>query len=87
MKLKLQFVEREIAGDFLLIPVGDTSLTANGIIMLNELGRFIWEQLPKAEAREDILKSILAEFDVDEQTAGADLDEFLGRLREIGVID
>ena len=46
MKIKREFVLREIAGDILLVPVGKTALDLNGMLTLNEVGAEIWKMLP-----------------------------------------
>lgn len=86
MKIKLQFVTREIAGDTLLVPVGKTSLDLNGMLTLNEIGAEIWKMLPEAENEEAIVQNILAEYDAQEDTVRTDVHEFLEKLRSLGII-
>lgn len=45
MKLNGNFVLRDIAGESMLIPVGEASGKVNGIITLNESGVVIWNAL------------------------------------------
>ena len=45
MRINKEFVLREIAGDYILVPVGDTALEFNGLITLNEVGAFLWGKL------------------------------------------
>lgn len=77
---------REVAGEYLLIPVGKTSLDLNGMITLNELGAEIWNMLPEVKDEAEIVKRILDEYDVDEPTATADIAEFLAHIRQLGII-
>lgn len=86
MDIKQQFVMREVAGEYLLIPVGKTSLDLNGMITLNEIGAEIWNMLPEVRDEAEIVQRILDEYDIDEQTAAADVAEFLGHIRELGII-
>lgn len=86
MKLKKEFIKREIAGENLLVPTGETSLTFNGLITLNEVGAFIWDKLSQAQSEEDVVEFILEEYDVDEETAKADTKEFLGKLKSAEII-
>lgn len=86
MEIKKELLKREIAGESFLIPLGKTTYEANGLYALTELGGFIWDQLPQAESEEDILRAILAEYDVDEATARADLTEFLNKLRAMNIL-
>ena len=45
MKLEKEFVLREIAGDYVIIPVGKTVIEFNGLITVNEVGVSIWNML------------------------------------------
>lgn len=86
MKFKKEFMLREIVGETILIPVGESNNHFNGIITINELGKFIWENLEYSENENILLDKILNEYEVDEKTAKDDLDEFLGKLREADII-
>lgn len=86
MKLKLEFVKREIAGESFLVPVGKTAKMYNGLFALNELAAFIWDKLPEAEDEACIVNAILDEYDVSPDDAKADTREFLGKLTEMGIL-
>ncbi len=86
MKLKLEFVLREIAGDLLLIPAGKTALDLNGMLTLNEVGAEIWKLLPEVESEDEIVARLLADYEVDETTLRADVTEFLATLRSLGIV-
>ncbi len=86
MEIKKQVVLRSVAGEYMLIPVGETVFQYNGIFMLTESGKFLWEHIEKG-AEEGDLKSLLAiEYELDEATASADVDEFLEMLRAFEII-
>ena len=53
MKIKKEFVMRRIDDECLLVPVGETASSFNGIITLNEVGAFVWEQLSECEDETD----------------------------------
>ena len=86
MKLKLEFVLREIAGDLLLIPAGKTALDLNGMLTLNEVGAEIWKLLPEVETEDEIVARLLESYEVDEATLRADVSEFLDMLRKLGIV-
>lgn len=86
MKIKKEFVMRRIDDECLLVPVGETASSFNGIITLNEVGAFVWEQLSKCEDETELLHRILAEYEVDETTAAQDLHELLQSFRDAELI-
>lgn len=87
MKIEKEFILREIAGDYVIIPTGTTTLEFNGLITVNELGAFIWERLQEETAEEKLVKAIIEEYEVDEETAKTDLKEFLDILKECQILN
>lgn len=87
MKIQKEFVLREIAGDYVIIPTGKTVLTFNGLITVNEVGAELWKMLQSDVTFEDLTKGILEIYDVDEETAKEDIREFLDTLEKGGVLD
>jgi len=86
MIIKKELIKREIAGDTILVPVGKTMLESNGLFMLNELGTFIWDMLPDVDSEEDICNAVVKQYDVARETAQRDVSEFMGTLRDMGII-
>ncbi len=86
MEIKKELVKRQVGGDSFLIPLGKTVYEHNGIFVLTELGSFIWDLLPSAVSEEDILVHVLEEYDVSEETARADIEKFLQKLRDMEII-
>ena len=86
MIIKKELLKRDIAGETILIPVGKTVYDSNGMFALNELGSFLWDQIPNAQTEEDLLKAVLNEYEVTETVARQDIAEFLDKLREMNII-
>ena len=81
MNIRKQLVKRNIAGDVILVPVGDASLEIKGLLTLNETGA-----LPEAADEAALTAVLQAEYDVDDATARRDVEDFLANLRELQVI-
>ena len=87
MKINDNFVLREIAGEYIIIPVGSTALKFNGLITVNEVGVLLWNMLQKEVSLEELVQGVLAEYDVQEDVAREDIKEFLDKLVEGGILD
>lgn len=87
MKAKPGFVLRHVVDEYILMPTGDNIGKFNGTVLLNEVSAFIWEKLQNPISREDLLKAILDEFEVEKAVAAADLDALLATLRGYGIIE
>ena len=87
MKLKEEFVLRQVADVWVVLPVGKTSVDFNGMLTLNESGALLWNTLEQGGDREKLSDALLAEYEVDRETALADVDEFIAKLKEIGCLE
>lgn len=87
MKIKGTFVMRDIAGDIVIVPVGNSALSYNGMITTTKTGAELWKALEKGCSREALVQTLLDRFDVDYETASADTDRFLADLTSLGLLD
>ena len=86
MKVDKEFVLREIAGDYIIIPTGKTVLEFNGLITVNEVGVSLWNMLQNEVTLEELVQGILDEYDVEEEVAREDIQEFLDTLVAGGIL-
>ena len=87
MKAKEGFVVRNVVDEYVLMPTGDNVGKFNGTVLLNEVSAFIWEKMQKPVSKDDLLKAILDEFEVEKAVAAADLDALLETLNGYGLIE
>ena len=87
MKIKKGFVVREIAGQNIVIALGEATKTFNGMIKLNETGRIIWDMLTEGSERADIVKRICDEYEADTDTVEADVDAFINTLQGANILE
>ena len=86
MKIYREFVLREIAGDYVIIPTGKTVLEFNGLITVNEVGVSLWNMLQNEITFDELVQGILDEYDVEESVAREDIQEFLDKLVDGGIL-
>ena len=87
MKIKSDFLLREIAGVNIVVPIGGRVIDFKGLIMLNDLGALIWNKLQNECTFNDVLDSILEDYDIDVEVAKSDLEEFLALVKKTGALD
>lgn len=87
MKLKDGYLLRNVAGVSIVVPVAERVIEFKGMMTLNETGAFLWEQLQEEKTKEQLLAALLEEFEVEEQMAEQDLQEFLLKLNDVNVLD
>lgn len=82
MKIREGYILRNVAGSFVVVPVGEATLEFNGMMNLNETGAFLFEKMIDGISREDLIKALTDEYDVDEKTASEDVDAFITKVEE-----
>ena len=87
MKIKQGFAKREIAGSYIVVPVGSTIKEFNGMITLNESGSFFWDCFEKDITIEQAVQMVTDEYDIDSATAKKDIENFISLLKENDLIE
>ena len=86
MKINSNFVIRSIAGSWVALPIGDATIDFCGMLTLNESGVLLWRRLEGGATREELVDTLLAEYDVSRDMAESDVDAFIKRLTDAGCI-
>ena len=87
MKIKNGFVVREIAGQSVVVALGEASKALNVIIKLIETGRIIWDMLTEGAEKSDVVEAILADYEIDRATVENDVDTFVATLKENNILE
>ena len=87
MRIKYEFSVRNIAGDYVLVPLGEAAIKLSGMITTNDVGVFIMEQLQKDMTKQELLANVLDEFEIEPETAAADIDEFTLQLNKFELLE
>ena len=86
MKVSDQFILRQIAGENILIPVGEAAISVKGLIALSESGALLYERLKTDCTREELIAALTAEYAVSEAEAARDTDAFLDQMRSLHML-
>ena len=82
--IKQGYVAREIAGEFIAVPID--SSCGNNIVILNPVSKFLWDELASEKSFDELLEAMLKNYDVPKEEAETDLKEFLMQLVENGLL-
>ena len=86
MRRNEDYIVRKIAGEVILIPSGGAAARLNGMVSLNELAAFLWEQLKEPRDLEELIRLVTGEYEVSREEAEKDIREFIARLKEEGMV-
>ncbi len=87
MKLRGNFVVRQVMDQVVAIPVGCTALQMNGMVVLNDVSKVIWESLADGADMETIVLALTEHFVVTEEEARADVLEFIEKMRNAQLLE
>ncbi len=87
MKVNQEFLLKEIAGSYVVIPVSSILVDFDGMITLNETGVFLWHLLEEERTLEELVSAMLKEYDVDEATAREGIGAFLDKMRALKALE
>ncbi len=86
MKTKDNLILREIAGSWIIVPVGEMVVEFNGLMNLSESGAFLWKKLIDGAEMNELVAALLSEYDIGEETAKNDVQEFISQLQTKGLL-
>ncbi|MDY0064676.1 MAG: PqqD family protein [Bacilli bacterium] len=87
MKIKEGFMLREIAGEYIVVPVGRAAVDFNGIITLNGTGAFLWKQLKTNQSIDDLSNALGKEYKVKREVAFKDIRDFIDTLKKASLLE
>lgn len=86
MKVADGFTLKTIADTHVLVPLGSNVVSFRSIMSLSESGAFLWKQLETEKDEDQLVAALTAEYDIDEQTARADIREFIENMKKANLI-
>lgn len=87
MKIKEGFLLRNVAGNHVVVPIGEATIDFNGMMSLNQTGAFLFGKLVEGISKEQLIKDLMAEYDVDEELAAKDVENFIAKVESEGLFE
>ena len=81
MKIKDGFILRNVAGNNVVVPIGQAPIDFNGMISLNDTGAFIFEQMLNEITRDELVQAVINEYGIDGELAQKDVDAFIEKIK------
>ena len=87
MKIKKDYVLREIADQYVVVPIAEAAIRFNGIISLNKSAKLLWEQLHEEKQINQLIDALLTEYEVSYDQARHDVLRFIDLLKENDLLE
>lgn len=81
------YAVREIAGEYIAVPVEVSSAAPPQTVLLNETGYFLWTLLQQETTYKNLIHRMTDEFEVSADEAEKDIDEFLSCLEKYNLLE
>ena len=72
-----EYIMREIAGEYILVPTGAELENFNGLAAVNETGVFLWKLLNEKKTFSEIVECFQKEFELTREESWNDVSEFM----------
>ena len=86
MKVNPSVIHRNIAGEDILVPVGETALDHNGLFVLTPTGAEMWDHLAEGKSLDELVSIMSEDYDVDPEIIRADALALVEKLKGLGLI-
>ena len=85
-QIKKGFLLRRMGGSAVVVAVGEAAKSFKGVIKLNEVGAFLWERLSDGATAEQLLQAVTDTYDVESEQARENIESFLAKAKEGGLL-
>jgi hypothetical protein len=87
MKTKEGYLLREVAHQYIVVPIGETALNFNGVITLNKTAAFLWKHLQKGCREETLVSRLVEKYSISIEIAQTDVKDFLNKMRDHSLLE
>ena len=87
MKIKEDFVLRQIANIWVVLPLAEQTLDFNGMLTVTETGVLLWKLLEQGCNMQALADALLSEYEVSEEKAWMDAEKFVNKLIHLGCLE
>ena len=87
MKIREGFLLRNVAGNNVVVPIGQATLDFNGMMSLNETGAFIFSKMLDGTTKEQLIEDLISEYEVERKIAEKDVDDFIKKVEGEGLLE
>ena len=86
MKRNSGFLIRQVAGRYVLAPVGETVKTFSGMITMNATGKFLWDLLEQDQTVDSLAQALVNEYEVEFEKAKEDVVKYIEPLLPVKAV-
>ena len=86
MKRNSGFLIRQVAGRYVLAPVGEMTKSFSGMITMNATGKFLWDLMEQDQTIDSMAQALAENYEVELDKAKEDVAKFVAPLIPVKAI-
>ena len=86
-RINPDFILREIAGEYTIIPIGGNNVFSNAVMAPNETAVFLWEAFQQPSTIQDVAVEAMQKYDVTEEQIYKSISNFVKQSLEFKVLE
>ena len=86
MKISEDFMLRQVADTWVVLPLKTDTVDFNSMIRLNGSGAMLWKCLEQGATREKLVQALTSRYEVSREEAARDVDKFIETLNKVGCL-
>lgn len=86
-RINPDFILREIAGEYMIIPTGGDNVFSNAVMAPNETAVFLWEAFQQPSTIQDVVVETMQKYDATEEQIYNSISNFVKQSLEFKVLE
>lgn len=86
-RINPDFILREIAGEYTIIPTGGDNVFSNAVMAPNETAVFLWEVFQQPSTIQDVVVEGMLEYEVTEDIIRKSIEHFVKEMLEYKILE
>ena len=85
--IKSGYILREIAGEYVIVPVDEECLITNAVMMPNDSAVFLWKAFQQPASIEEVVRKVLLEYDEVEAVIRKAVQRFVNDALQYRILE
>jgi hypothetical protein len=86
MKTNPNVIHRNVAGEDILVPIGETALDHNGLFVLTPTGAEMWDYLAEGKTLDEIVTLMSEDYEVEPDVIRKDAEALILKLKAMNLV-
>lgn len=86
MKTNPNVIHRNVAGEDILVPVGETALEHNGLFVLTPTGAEMWDYLAEGKTLDEIVTVMSEDYEAEPDEIRKDAEALILKLKAMNLL-